>query len=108
MRIRVASTPPLPLLRVWYPLPESTPPRASTSRLPAQQLLTIQSLKQRLCSDLKALHDAPVRPEEIILLMDDFELLDSSGVDVLRDGDLIWCGAVPLTAILCELTDLTW
>lgn len=97
MRIKVASVPPLPSIHVWYSLPESTP--ASSSRA-QEKLITIQSLKQRLCADLGALHDARIHAEDILLLMDDFELLDSSGVDVLRDGDLIWCGT---TCFYCSL-----
>jgi hypothetical protein len=104
MRIRVTTLPPLPSIQVWYPLPEPTLSRASTSRL-AQQPFTIQSLKERLCSDLTTLRNLRIREEDVVLVMDEFELLDSSGVDVLRDGDLIWCGP---TSSYCFVMYADW
>ncbi|KAI0759711.1 hypothetical protein BD413DRAFT_722109 [Trametes elegans] len=74
MRIKVESVAPLPHIKAWF----------STSAVP-----TIFDLKTSLCSDLPLLHFGHIRPGDILLLLDDFELLDSSPIDVVRDGDLV-------------------
>jgi len=78
MRIRVTSSPPLPEIKAWFSL-KSMPENTSVS-----------SLKERLCTTIQALRDARVRGEDVILLLDDFELLGEIAVDILRDGDLVW------------------
>lgn len=74
MRVKVECGPPLPSTKAWFGI---------------QSLNTISDLKATLCTDLPALRDAAVSSDEIVLFMDGFELLDTSLVDVLRDGDLI-------------------
>jgi hypothetical protein len=73
MRIRVSSEE--PRLKAWYNLTNA---------------ITIGQLKRALCTDLKALNDASTLASELDLLLDDFELLDESSVNVLREGDLVW------------------
>lgn len=84
MRVKVESVAPLPHVKAWFS---------------AQAIPTIFDLKTSLCSDLFALKDGPINPEDLVLLLDDFELLDSSPIDVVRDGDLIvyvhLCVAIP-------------
>ncbi|KAI0329908.1 hypothetical protein GY45DRAFT_1278743 [Cubamyces sp. BRFM 1775] len=74
MRVKVESVPPLPHVKAWF----------SANALPS-----ILDLKNSLCADLQPLSHERVLPEHILLLLDDFELLDSSPIDVVRDGDLI-------------------
>ncbi|KAI9069562.1 hypothetical protein FKP32DRAFT_60375 [Trametes sanguinea] len=74
MRLKVESVPPLPHVKAWFS---------------AHALPSVLDLKASLCADLHALSDAHIKPEDILLLLDDFELLDSSSIDVVRDGDLI-------------------
>ncbi|KAH9887605.1 hypothetical protein C8Q73DRAFT_712546 [Cubamyces lactineus] len=74
MRLKVESVPPLPHVKAWF----------SANALPS-----ILDLKTSLCADLQPLSNEHVRPDHILLLLDDFELLDSSPIDVVRDGDLI-------------------
>ena len=55
-----------------------------------EQENTVASLKSSLCASISALREARVQAIELVLLLDDFELLDNSAVHVLRDGDLVW------------------
>ena len=72
--MKVESVAPLPYVKAWFS---------------AHAIPTIHDLKTALCADLLPLNDAGVRPQALILLLDDFELLDPSPIDVVRDGDLI-------------------
>lgn len=74
MRVKIESVAPLPHVKAWFS---------------AQALPTIHDLKISLCSDLFAFKHASIDAEDIVLILDDFELLDSSPTDVVRDGDLI-------------------
>lgn len=77
MRLKLQTTAPLDPLKVWLPLPAD--------------LTTVTSLKHHLATYLPALVSLRVKPRDLTLLLDGFELLDDSEVGVLRDGDLIWC-----------------
>ncbi|KAI0687350.1 hypothetical protein C8Q76DRAFT_803647 [Earliella scabrosa] len=74
MRLKVESVPPLPHVKAWFS---------------AQALPSVLDLKTALCTDLAPFKHAAIVPEHLVLLLDDFELLDSSPIHVLRDGDLI-------------------
>lgn len=74
MRLKVESVPPLPHVKAWFS---------------AQALPSVLDLKAALCTDLAPFKHAAIVPEHLLLLLDDFELLDSSPIHVLRDGDLI-------------------
>ncbi|KAH9921566.1 uncharacterized protein BXZ73DRAFT_79949 [Epithele typhae] len=74
MRVKLEILAPLPPLKAWYS------PSA---------LSTVRDLKNSLCAELQPLQDAGILPDELVLLLDDFEILDSSQIDVVRDGDLI-------------------
>lgn len=76
MRLKLQTTAPLEALRVWLPLPPD--------------LTTVTSLKYHLTTCLPTLVSSSVKPRDLTLLLDGFELLNDSEVDVLRDGDLIW------------------
>lgn len=79
MRIRILSefeqTTNLPQVRSWFNVDTEN---------------TVASLKLSLCSSVPALREARIRANELVLTLDDFELLDNSAIDVLRDEDLIW------------------
>lgn len=78
MRIRILSEfkqTNLPEIRSWFNVDREN---------------TVTSLKLSLCASVPALRDAHVRTEELVLILDDFELLDDSPIHILRDGDLIW------------------
>lgn len=74
MRVKVETVAPLPHVKAWF----------STHAVPS-----ILDLKTALCTDLLPLAHDRVRAGDILLLLDDFELLDASPVDVVRDGDLV-------------------
>ncbi|KAI0092660.1 hypothetical protein BDY19DRAFT_497019 [Irpex rosettiformis] len=74
MRIKVESTPPLTTFKAWFVVSTAS---------------TIQDLKESICSDIPALHKLDVDADELTLVIDGFELLDSSPIDVVRDGDLV-------------------
>ncbi|KAI0352789.1 hypothetical protein OH77DRAFT_1459755 [Trametes cingulata] len=74
MRVKVESVAPLPHVKAWF----------SANAVP-----TIFDLKTALCADLVPLSQDRIRPQDVLLLLDDFELLDSSPIDVVRDGDLV-------------------
>ena len=81
MRLKVETVAPLPHVKAWFG---------------ANAIPTIHDLKPSLCADLPPLRGAAVHPRDLILLLDDFELLDSSPIDVVRDGDLIMYVQPPL------------
>ncbi|KAI1788926.1 hypothetical protein LXA43DRAFT_1023232 [Ganoderma leucocontextum] len=74
MRVKVESVAPLPPVKAWFS---------------AHAIPTVHDLKTALCADLLPFNHAGVRAQDLILLLDDFELLHSSPIDVVRDGDLI-------------------
>ncbi|PCH41662.1 hypothetical protein WOLCODRAFT_132061 [Wolfiporia cocos MD-104 SS10] len=74
MRVKVESVHPLPTVKAWFSVHSAT---------------NIEALKEVLCSDLHTLQTAQIRARDITLVLDDFELLDPSPIDVVRDGDLI-------------------
>jgi len=80
MRLKLQTNPPLAPLKAWFPLPDSSSPT----------LLTINELKHHLCTHLLVLTKSCVNAKDIVLVLDEFELLNETEVDVLRDGDLIW------------------
>jgi hypothetical protein len=55
-----------------------------------EQEKTVASLKASLCASVSALREARVQAAELVLLLDDFELLDNAAINILRDGDLVW------------------
>lgn len=77
MRIRVLAEPQfgLPQVKSWFNV---------------EQDCTVASLKSSLCASISALREARVQAIELVLLLDDFELLDNTAVHILRDGDLVW------------------
>src|ERR1700677_2161073 len=77
MRIRVLAEPQsgLPQVKSWFNI---------------EQEKTVASLKSTLCASISALREARVQAVELVLLLDDFELLDNTAVHILRDGDLVW------------------
>ena len=77
MRIRVLGEPQfgLPQVKSWFNV---------------EQDCTVASLKSSLCASISALREARVQAIELVLLLDDFELLDNTAVHILRDGDLVW------------------
>jgi hypothetical protein len=81
MRLKLLTNPPLTPLKAWFPLPDS----------PSPTLSTINHLKHQLCAHLPVLISARVRAKDIVLVLDEFELLEETEISVLRDGDLVWC-----------------
>ncbi|KAI0057745.1 hypothetical protein BV25DRAFT_1970353 [Artomyces pyxidatus] len=77
MRIRISSSSPLPDIKAWFSLGRD------------DGTFSIFALKEKLCATVHALREARVPEHEIALLLDGFELLDESSVDVLREGDLV-------------------
>ncbi|KAF8304787.1 hypothetical protein DL93DRAFT_2090101 [Clavulina sp. PMI_390] len=89
MRIRVLSRPPLPTIKAWFAVPDSNNNAGPSSLLQHElPISTINDLKFALCSKIHDLTNA-AGPAEIKLLLDDFELLDQSPIEVLKDGDLV-------------------
>ena len=86
MRIRILSESErqtnLPQIRSWFNVDKEN---------------TVASLKLSICASVPALRDAHVRATELVLTLDGFELLDSSSVHILRDGDLIWYVERPIS-----------
>lgn len=76
MRIKLESTSPLPIVKAWFHV---------------ESISNVQELKSSLCSKLLQFCDANINHRDIILLLDDYELLDTSTIDILRDGDAVVC-----------------
>ncbi|KAL5530224.1 hypothetical protein ACEPAF_6481 [Sanghuangporus sanghuang] len=79
MRFRVASRPPVKPLKAWFDIPNDG------------SVIDILGVKSQLCSRLPQLVEdgTTVAPTEISLFIDDFELLDDSGLDVIKENDLV-------------------
>jgi hypothetical protein len=92
MRIRILSefeqTTNLPQIRSWFNVDGEN---------------TVASLKISLCASVPALRGARIRATELVLTLDDFELLDDSAIDILRDEDLIWYVYSHVSYHLCDL-----
>lgn len=78
MRLRIQTQPPLPELKAWFiPDVPSAPP-------------TIYELKEALCQRVQPLADSGrCEARHLVLLLDDFELLDETPFSAVRDGDLL-------------------
>lgn len=74
MRLKLQTKPPLPEIKAWF-APHS-------DNVPA----TIGELKYLISCQIPSLQ---ISGKDVLLLLDDFELLDDSPLDVVRDGDLI-------------------
>ena len=85
MRFRLTTKPPLPSIKAWYAL----------SPTPG---FDITNLKAELLSRLPALQNQDLAYDQIFLSIDDFELLDDSGLDVIQENDIVWC----VRACLCS------
>ena len=72
MRIKVECGPPLPSLKAWFVVPAVS---------------TVAELKDALCTGLPALGHTSA--DDLTLILDGFELIDSSSIDVVRDGELL-------------------
>lgn len=70
MRLKLQIEPPFSPLKAWFPVPP--------------HIHSILDLKFTLITNIKILVAT-----EIELFLDDFELLDETDVNVLRDGDLV-------------------
>ncbi|KAG9219430.1 hypothetical protein CCMSSC00406_0005324 [Pleurotus cornucopiae] len=82
MRVKIQTNSPLPPLKAWYATKSLEGPNP-----------TIADLKKQICTNVDAIRAATKgRAAQLTLTLDDFELLDVSPLDVLRDGDLIVIG----------------
>ncbi|KJA18214.1 hypothetical protein HYPSUDRAFT_45548 [Hypholoma sublateritium FD-334 SS-4] len=77
MRIRIQTHKPLPDVKAWFVPDENNIPE------------TIYELKEELCRRVQALKSAQYHGQSLVLLLDDFELLNDSPFGAVRDGDLI-------------------
>ena len=76
MRLRVQSVYPLPPLKAWFLVPKYLGNDSN-----------VYGLKQALQSTLAPL--ARVQANALLLELDEFELLDETGLEVLQDGSLV-------------------
>jgi hypothetical protein len=83
MRLRILTTPPLPDVKAWF------------STLPLDPSATVADFKTDICSRIQSLKDARIHADDIALVLDDFDLLNESSIDVVRDGDLISLKLLP-------------
>ena len=83
MRLRIVTNAPLPPLKAWF-FDGSLQPSA-----------TILDLKDAICSHIHSFRDAHIQGREIALSLNEFELLNELGINVVRDGDLISIKLVP-------------
>lgn len=83
MRLRIQTKAPLPELKAWYTPDSETAPE------------TVSELKNAICQNVQTLRASGVSGYQVLLLLDDFQLLDDSPLDVVRDGDLICIKMLP-------------
>lgn len=77
MRIRISTSPPLSALKAWFSIP------------PLGEISTVAELKILFVNLIDKEGEKGIRPEELHLEVDGFELLDESDVGVVRDGELV-------------------
>lgn len=87
MRLRIQTLAPLPELKAWY--------FADSDTLSDNVLSTVTHLKQAICLQVPALRQLGVNGHQLVLLLDNFELLDDSPLNVVRDGDLVCIRILP-------------
>ena len=87
MRLRIQTYHPLPDIKAWFiPDVQSTPE-------------SVYDLKETLCLRFQALKARKFSGKDLILLLDDFELLNDSPFSAVRDGDLICVKLSPLAQV---------
>lgn len=79
MRFRLITRPPLPPVKAWFSIADGV-----------QRTQTVSSLKHDICSRIPALEADLVSADDIQLSVDDFDLLDSAEVGIIREDDLVW------------------
>ena len=83
MRLRIQTYNPLPEIKAWF-IPD------------VQTATSVYDLKEALCLRFQALKARKFSGKDLILLLDDFELLNDSPFSAVRDGDLICVKLSPL------------
>jgi hypothetical protein len=89
MRIRVLSRPPLPYIKAWFVVPDAGEGVASSLGITEPAPEDIHALKSALRNGIPALRSSCLSASDLILMIDGFELLDQSGLAVIKDGDLV-------------------
>ena len=77
MRIRLTTLAPLPVLKAWF----------DADLDPSSY--TVSDLKHAICNGINILRQAGVRAEQVVLVMDEWELLDECSVRIVRDGEVL-------------------
>ena len=102
MRLRIQTCNPLPEIKAWF-IPD------------VQSAASVYDLKEALCFGFQSLKARKFSGGDLILLLDDFELLDDTPFSAaVRDGDLICVKLLPSAQVdaikklgefffLCEL-----
>ena len=86
MRLRIQTYNPLPEIKAWF-IPD------------VQSTTSVYDLKEALCLRFQALKARKFSGKDLILLLDDFELLNDSPFSAVRDGDLICVKLSPLAQV---------
>jgi len=87
MRLRIQTCNPLPDIKAWF-IPD-------VQGVPS----SIYDLKEVLCLSFQALKARKFSGKDLILLLDDFELLNDSPFSAVRDGDLLCVKLSPLAQV---------
>ena len=86
MRLRIQTYNPLPETKAWF-IPD------------VQSATSVYDLKVALCLRFQALKARKFSGKDLVLLLDDFELLNDSPFSAVRDGDLICVKLSPLAQV---------
>jgi hypothetical protein len=78
-----------PELKAWYFTDSDTFSESDNI------LSTVPHLKQAICLQVPALRKFGVNGHQLVLLLDNFELLDGSPLNDVRDGDLVCIRSLP-------------
>jgi hypothetical protein len=92
VRIRLLAFSPLPPLRAWFDVNPGQCP-------------TIAELKVAICTRVKILRDAQVKPEQFVLVVDEWETLSDSTVEIIRDGEIVGIRLCPGVEYGCSEAD---
>lgn len=104
MRVRLLSRPPLGPIKAWFAIPDGQ--TVSSALQDTAPIETIYDLKAALRNNIAILREGCPHEANLGLSIDGFELLDSSGLEVIKEGDLITYAPFHITALTGRLSSL--
>lgn len=87
MRVRILSRPPLGPVKAWFAIPDGQ--ALSSALQDTARIETVYDLKAALRNSIAILREGCPHVANLGLSIDGFEVLDNSGLEVIKEGDLV-------------------